>query len=102
MTKKKKPAAEFDFEDAETLIRDEEVDLGVEVAREIVDGPVSDFPPALPFDLTRRSDDDAGFIASLPAPSKAVLENVRKVKTPWPNAPRIQGAIATPVKPPKK
>lgn len=55
-------------------------------------------PPALPFPLSRsRALSDEDWLRTLPAPARAVLEAARQQKPGWPHAPRVLGAVATPV-----
>jgi hypothetical protein len=59
--------------------------------------PKAPSPPALPFKLERRIDESA-WLASLPVEARLTLEMSRHPQGHWPRAPRMRGAVATPIR----
>jgi hypothetical protein len=56
-----------------------------------------DAPPALPFELKRRTVDERAWLASLPEETRAVLEASCEPAADWPRVGRMPGAIARPL-----
>jgi len=54
-------------------------------------------PPPLPLPLRRTRPREQDWLASLPAPARAVLEAARMRRRDWPLESRVAGAIAQPV-----
>lgn len=106
MAKKKKPQGETetDFDNADTLVRDVEVEVEVsdETREFIVGTPKQSSPPALPFALQRRSESEADWLDALPEAAREVLEKAKSPARSWPEGPRVPGAIAKPLAPPPK
>lgn len=75
---------DFD-DDLATIVSDRRTLLGEEA------------PPALPFALKRRTVSETAWLASLPAPTRAVLESAREPVADWPRVARPPSAIARPL-----
>lgn len=78
------PDTDFD-DDLATIVSDRRTLLG------------EDAPPALPFALKRRTVSETAWLASLPAPTRAVLEIAREPVADWPRVGRSPSAIARPL-----